>query len=175
MTYHISAVEGSTEEDSYYLIETRPKGSEFPVGLDSPGSAQLDVNALASKLASLNPSNFEASQRSVGALTSSVFSRAGLTNGRPDADIESCEVMLGGGESHQVGVEVGSVGTIVAWEFSTEPKGIAFGISYQKEEEAEKIKEEEVCLSVCLPVCLYVCTCVYTFILFIEVETYLRV
>ena len=159
VTYRISAVEGSTEEDSYYLIETKPKGSEFPVGLDSPGSAQLDVNALASKLASLDPSNFESSQYSMRSLTSSVIApRAGpgtTTNGSADADIENCEVMLGGGEAHQVGVEVTSVGTIVAWEFSTEPKGIAFGISYKETEMPNSTKEE-----VCLPVCLYVCVCV---------------
>ena len=39
-------------DDSYYIIETNPEAS-FPVGLDTHGAQHLDVDALASKLASI--------------------------------------------------------------------------------------------------------------------------
>ena len=51
MSVRISTVEGETTDDSYYIIETNPEAS-FPVGLDTHGS-HLDVDALASKLASI--------------------------------------------------------------------------------------------------------------------------
>ena len=52
MSIHISTIERETTDDSYYIIETNPEAS-FPVGLDTHGSQHLDVNALASKLASI--------------------------------------------------------------------------------------------------------------------------
>ena len=52
MSIRISTIEGETTDDSYYIIETNPEAS-FPVGLDTHGTQHLDVNALASKLASI--------------------------------------------------------------------------------------------------------------------------
>lgn len=100
--FQISAVEGVTPDDSYYLIETKPKGSEFPIGLDSPGSLKLDVNALASKLASLEPANLELSQHSMKTLVQTMEASVG---GGENMEFE--EVMLGGGEAHKVPVQVG--------------------------------------------------------------------
>ena len=55
MSVRISTFEGDTTDDSYYIIETNPETS-FPVGLDTHGTQHLDVNALASKLASIEVS-----------------------------------------------------------------------------------------------------------------------
>ena len=52
MSIRISTIEGETTDDSYYIIETNPEAS-FPVGLDTHGAQHLDVDALASKLASI--------------------------------------------------------------------------------------------------------------------------
>ena len=52
MSIHISTIEGETTDDSYYITETNPEAS-FPIGLDTHGTQHLDVNALASKLASI--------------------------------------------------------------------------------------------------------------------------
>jgi len=49
----ISSVPGDDDGDGYYVIESDVQNSVFPVGLDSPGAPILDVDALASKLASL--------------------------------------------------------------------------------------------------------------------------
>ena len=133
--FHIQSVDGETEDDSYYVVDATPKGSRFPVGLDSSGSMQLDVNALASKLANLEAGQSENSQHSMSPLVTSP-NMTGHTNTR------YCEVVLGGGEAHKVNVNVGRLGTVVAWEFNTDPKGIAFGISYKVDE--EQTREEVV-------------------------------
>ena len=52
MSIRISTIEGETTNDSYYIIETNPEAS-FPVGLDTHGAQHLDVDTLASKLASI--------------------------------------------------------------------------------------------------------------------------
>ena len=52
------------------------------------------------------------------------------------------EVMLEGGASHTVDVTIERHGTAIAWEFSTEPKGIAFGIGYR--ESKKTTREDEV-------------------------------
>ena len=52
MSIHISTIEGETTDDSYYIIEMNPEAS-FPIGLDTHGSQHLNINALASKLASI--------------------------------------------------------------------------------------------------------------------------
>lgn len=127
--FHISSVDGETKDDGYYIIDAKPKGSAFPVGLDSSSSSmQLDVNALASKLASLE----------VGQLENLESSTASFMTSPNKENAQYCEVMLGGGEAHKVTVQVDKLGTVVAWEFSTEPKGIAFGISYQANEQQSR-------------------------------------
>ena len=48
-----------------------------------------------------------------------------------------------GGTTHPVPVIIEKCGTAIAWEFSTEPKGIAFGIVYKST--SENSQEYEVC------------------------------
>ena len=139
--YCISSVQGETIDESYYLIETQPQGdSSFPMGLDEPGAFGLDVNALASKLATLE-------ERRAGDETeASIADRRRLSTGsgrvgRP----EMTEEVLEGGGVHRVPVRVEKLGTAIVWEFSTEPKGIAFGLCYKERKESSK--EEEVSVS----------------------------
>ena len=138
VTYHMTAVEGDSLEDSYYLIDTNP---QFPVGVDVPGNKYLDVNALASKLASLEVRQHggsgapggENSDPLQGATGGGGISREGLTG--------FTEVALEGGSAHSVKVKVEKKGTAVAWEFMSEPKGLAFSLSF---EEVEGAKTEQV-------------------------------
>ena len=134
--FHIHSVDGETEDDSYYFVDATPGGSPFPVGLDSSDSSlQLDVNALASKLASLEAGQLENAQHSISPHVTSP-NMSGHTNTRYS------EVVLEGGEAHKVNVHVGKLGTVIGWEFTTKPKGIAFGIFYKVDE--EQTKEEVV-------------------------------
>ena len=144
--YNIRAVEGDSSDDSYYLISTKDKDSEFPIGLDVPGNAQLDVDALAEKLASLEPSTV--AELSGGEVRSPAYSQAaaGAVGGRKIegagvGSSEFVEVHLEGGAEHRVPVSVEQMGSVVAWQFSTQPKGIAFGISFAA---TQGRKEEEV-------------------------------
>ena len=57
--------------------------------------------------------------------------------------LEYTEVMMQGGTTHPVHVTIEKCGTAIAWEFSTEPKGIAFGIVYKST--SENSQEYEVC------------------------------
>ena len=52
MSIRISTIERETTDDSYYIIEMNPEAS-FPVGQDTHGAQHLDINALTSKLASI--------------------------------------------------------------------------------------------------------------------------
>ena len=52
------------------------------------------------------------------------------------------EVMMQGGGVHTVPITIAECGTAIAWEFNTEPKGIAFGITYKPS--AENSQEDEV-------------------------------
>ena len=132
--YHIAAVEGDSLGDSYYLIDTNP---QFPVGVDVPGNKFLDVNALASKLASLevrqqgNPATTggDNSDPLQGATGGREIPREGLTG--------FTEVALEGGSAHTVKVKVEKKGTAIAWEFMSEPKGLAFGLSFEDFEGAK--------------------------------------
>ena len=141
--FHIHSVDGETEDDSYYVVDTTPGGSRFPVGLDSSGSSlQLDVNALASKLASIEAGQLEKVQYSVSPHVTSP-NMSGHTN------TQYSEVELEGGEAHKVNVHVGKLGTVIGWEFTTEPKGIAFGIFYKVDEEKTKEEVVSACTSNC--------------------------
>jgi hypothetical protein len=132
--YHIAAVEGDSLGDSYYLIDTNP---QFPQGVDVPGNKFLDVNALASKLASLevrqqgNPATTggDNSDPLQGATGGKEIPREGLTG--------FTEVVLEGGSAHTVKVKVEKKGTAIAWEFMSEPKGLAFGLLFEDFEEAK--------------------------------------
>ncbi len=127
----ISSVEGEDDQDGYYVIESDPQNGAFPVGLDSPGIPKLDVESLASKLASLEMSaTIEKShaRRVSDSSTSSGVARS----------TEYKEVMIEGGGVKNVSMSVAKIGTAIVWEFSTEPKGIAFGIWYKEKKDSEK-------------------------------------
>lgn len=142
--FSITSVPGETIDESYYLIEATPLDGEdegegtFPVGLDNPGSTSLDVNALASKLATLEGgvANHDVGVTLAGArrLSTASGSRVGCS--------DVTEVTLEGGGAHKVPVGIERHGTAIAWEFSTEPKGIAFGIWYRESKESSR--EDEV-------------------------------
>lgn len=137
--YCISTVQGATLDDDYYLIEAQPQDSSFPMGLDDPtGGMHFDVNALASKLATLEGNQeVEPGGRGLAGVERRVSTgseRVGRT--------ELMEKVLEGGGVFKVPVRVEKHGTAIVWEFSTEPKGIAFGICYK--ESQESTKEEEV-------------------------------
>ena len=133
--YHIAAVEGDSLDESYYLIDAHP---QFPVGLDVPGNRFLDVNALASRLASLEVTQGQRVEGG-GAESPSPGATGGATAAAPPADSQGgrsstfTEISLSGGEAHTVTVAVEKKGTSVAWEFMSEPKGLAFGLSYQED------------------------------------------
>ncbi len=142
---HITSVDGGDDPDGYYVIESDPQNGAFPVGLDSPGTPKLDVDALASKLASLEMS---ATTEKSHARRVSDSSTASSVTKSPDYH----EVMIDGGGVKNVSVTVSKSGTAIVWEFSTEPKGIAFGIWYQENKESQK--EVEVRLTVIF--CIYI-------------------
>lgn len=137
--YHIASVEGDTADESYYIIDTNP---QFPMGVDVPGNQFLDVNALASKLASL-----EVTQGQVD--TGEPSSNSSPT---PPGDVARdenqsknltgfTEISLGGGDAHTVTVKVGKKGTAIAWEFLSEPKGLAFGLFFQENVPDAKVEQ----------------------------------
>ena len=138
--YHLSSVQGETIDECYYIVDTTqtrpPQETAFPVGLDDPGSVRLDVDALASKLASLEGS------RVANTADSAAGGRRGSVGSGMVGCVDMTEVMLEGGAVHKVGVAVEKHGTAIVWEFSTEPKGIAFGICYR--ETKTSTREDEV-------------------------------
>lgn len=134
VSYHISAVEDDSLGESYYLIETDP---QFPVGVDVPGNRFLDVNALASKLASLEVTRQGGEGECEGGVTTSLPA----ASGKNSQGWSSTEIMLSGGQAHSVPVYVEKKGTVVAWEFSSEPKGLAFGLSLQEDVAGSKAEQ----------------------------------
>ena len=140
--YHIAAVEGDSVEESYYLIDTNP---QFPVGLDVPGNQLLDVDALASKLAGLESAQDRREDADDSPIQRALGAAAGIQGGENSLGEGSTgytEISLGGGEAHSITVKVEKKGTTVAWEFMSEPKGLAFGLSF--EEDSEGAKNEQV-------------------------------
>ena len=127
VAYSLEDYDGLTKDDSYVVIETQSSGSMFPLGLDS-NQGQLDVNALATKLASL-----EAADRDGG---HSVPPSRSLSSTSSDFK----EVALEGGACHKVTITVDTIGTVVGWEFCTEPKGVAFGITYCRDDRQEEVQ-----------------------------------
>ena len=113
--------------DSYVVIETQTSGSMFPLSLDSQ-QGRLDVNALATKLASL-----EVADRDREMSTPVGRSLTPLSS-------DFKEVGLEGGACHRVTITVETIGTVVGWEFSTEPKGLAFGITFCKDDRQEEVR-----------------------------------
>ena len=87
------------------------------------------MNSLATKLASL-----EVADRDRGEVSTPV--------GRSLTPLSSDfkEVELEGGACHKVTMTVETIGTVVGWEFSTEPKGLAFGITFCKDDRQEEVR-----------------------------------
>ncbi len=144
--YHVSSVQGETIDESYCLIDTQPEEESFPIGIDHPGTLRgLDVNALASKLATLEDGD-DGVVGGGGEGVRGEGQRRRISNrsgrvGCPDVT----EVMMEGGGVHRVLVQIEKLGTAIVWEFSTEPKGIAFGVCYKDTKESEM--EDEVCMT----------------------------
>lgn len=145
--YHISSVQGETIDECYYIIDTQtrphPQETAFPVGLDDPGSVRLDVDALACKLASLQGSHVTntADSAAEGGSGGGGGGRESVGSGMVGC-VDMTEVTLEGGAVHKVGVAIERHGMAIVWEFSTEPKGIAFGICYR--ETKNSTREDEV-------------------------------
>lgn len=138
---NIRSVEGATIDEDYCLIDT---GVESYTTDTNPTVVLggLDLGAIASRLSLLVSTSLASVERDEGANEGG--KRHGLSMTSPEYG-EMTKVVLGGGEMHCVNVLVDKCGTAVCWEFSTEPKGIAFGISYKEEEEASQEVEVSVC------------------------------
>ena len=130
VSYSLEDYDGLTKDDSYVVIVTQNSGSMFPLGLDS-NQGRLDISALASKLASL-----EAADRERNLSTPS-----GRSLSPPSSDFK--EVALEGGASHKVTIAVDTIGTVVGWEFSSKPKGLAFGITFCRDDRQEEVSDGE--------------------------------
>eukprot|EP00731_Ephydatia_muelleri_P012818 Em0007g128a len=102
-------------------------GSLVGGGGGSRAAGRLDVNALATKLASL-----EVADRDREMSTPVGRSLTPLSS-------DFKEVGLEGGACHRVTITVETIGTVVGWEFSTEPKGLAFGITFCKDDRQEEV------------------------------------
>ncbi len=53
-------------------------------------------------------------------------------------------------ELHNVPMTVVRIGTAIVWEFSTEPKGIAFGIWYKEKKYSQKEVEVSIVVTSCM-------------------------
>lgn len=51
-----------------------------------------------------------------------------------------------GGGVHSVPITIEKCGTAIAWEFNTEPKGLAFGIVYKPTSDSSKEDEVRLCV-----------------------------
>ena len=137
--YHIASVEGDTADESYYIIDANP---QFPMGVDIPGNRFLDVNALASKLASLEVAH---GQMDTGgpSSNSSLGPPGDVARGENQSENLTgfTEISLEGGAAHTVTVKVEKKGTAMAWEFLSEPKGLAFGLFFQEDVPDAKVEQ----------------------------------
>ena len=119
-------------DDEFCVIEAMPRNEVFPVGVDSPGDPRLDVSALRAKLATL--------ETSTTPMSNGTDNRLSSKPGTPlDSDVQEMEEMeVAGGASHHVKILVNTPRAVVAWQFSSQPKGLAVGLNYQ-EQEGDKI------------------------------------
>jgi len=146
--FTVRSVQGATIEEDYYLIEadqslppaaTRDTTGNLTNPRDMLGS--LDVGALASKLQLLE--NFGEENDGKVRRTSLSGIGSGMEYG------EWNRVEIGEGAAHVVTVPIEKAGTSVAWEFRTEPKGIAFGISYKESLSSREDDVSGIVLSSC--------------------------
>ena len=116
-------------EDEFCIIDIGTNQNETLVQIGAEDS-KLDVSTLRAKLATLETSNTNEFMNSSNELESA---RSPI-----DDDIQEVEDMeVVGGGSHQVIVKVDTPRSIVMWQFSSQPRGIAMGLGYQ-----ESVKDE---------------------------------
>ena len=73
-------------------------------------------------------------------------------------NLEYKEVMMAGGGVHTVPITIEKCGTAIAWEFNTEPKGIAFGIVYKPTSESSREDEVRTYMYMYMYIHVYVCS-----------------
>ena len=137
-------VSDSTEQDpdDFCVIDTVPKGSSFPGGLDPA----LDVNALQAKLSQLNTSGGKTTPTSNGMTQEGVSigpNNGGRSTGCSPLSQEVQEVedmTIEGGATHNVTVNVSTPRTIVGWQFVSQPKGIAVGLNYRERDSTRSME-----------------------------------
>lgn len=127
-TYTLTSTDNTTvdPDDEFCVIDTMPKGEAFPFG-----DSRLDVHALRNKLASLESSTVNGLEEETGDY------RKGSNQVSPtSSDIQEVSDMeVEGGSVHSVLVLVETPRTVVSWQFSSQPKGIALGLKYQERED----------------------------------------
>ena len=139
--YTVRAVQGATIDEDYYLIEPEDTlvcgGKDCGTNLVNPREilGSLDVGALASKLQLLEHTAATDKEGGMGQRRRGSSMGTGLDCG----ELKKVEIKEGG--AHLVKLSIEKAGTAMAWEFRTEPKGIAFGICYK---ENVGSREEEV-------------------------------
>lgn len=129
VTYTVTATDVTTvdPDDEFCVIEAMPKSEVFPMGLDSPGNSHLDVHALQAKLAKL-----ESTSECIDEMDG--LRRSSLSPAQSDV-MEVDDMEVDGGKVHNVAVKVATPRTVVSWQFSSQPKGIATGLKYQERED----------------------------------------
>ena len=132
VTYEMITTDATTidPDNEYCIIDAFPKSELFPVGLDSSDNTHLDVHALRAKLAKLEETD--------------ETERDGLTNGRRRSSLDSNlkeadDLEVEGGKVHNVTIKVATPRTVVSWQFSSQPKGIATGLKYQETKDDETL------------------------------------
>ena len=64
------------------------------------------------------------------------FNGSSASNSQDDAqEVDNLE--MGGGQCHRVMVKVSTPRTVVQWQFSSQPLGIAIGLNYQESEDGD--------------------------------------
>ena len=138
-TYTVTSTDTTTvdPDDEFCVIETMPKGESFPIGQDNHGNSRLDVHALRAKLASLESSTVNGLEEEAGD-----YRRGSNQMSPTNLDMqEVTDIEVEGGGVHSVLVLVETPRTVVSWQFSSQPKGIAVGLKYQ-EREGDEISME---------------------------------
>ncbi len=114
-------------DDEFCVIDF--KSSDNPVITGATvNDSTLDVNTLRSKLATLESSN----------QFSPLVSHKIVKRSSPmDNDLQEIDDLeIAGGGMKEVMVEVNTPRTVISWQFSSQPRGIAMGLNYMENENA---------------------------------------
>jgi hypothetical protein len=137
LNYTISSDTTAADPDDDFCIIDALIGSDmFSGGMDSSGTAHLNVVALQAKLATLESAAAHNDQ--------DIVEKDGRKHQLhpPDDDvIEVEDVEVEGGEVLPIQVPVALPRTVVSWQFSSQPKGIAIGLKYSHREDDESLTE----------------------------------